>query len=197
MVTITLNGQAVEVAEGSTLLEAATAAGVNIPTLCYLKDLNCIGSCRVCLVEVEGQGLVTACNTAAAEGMMVRTDTPQVAAARRANLQAIMDDHRALCATCVRQDTCALRFLSSTFNVQDADEALPVPEPWDADFPLQRDSSKCIKCMRCVAICDKVQHCGVWDFTGAGPSMKVIVRDRLRVVRPVYHPLPDRRAHRS
>ena len=129
MVTITLNGQAVEVAEGSTLLEAATAAGVNIPTLCYLKDLNCIGSCRVCLVEVEGQGLVTACNTAAAEGMMVRTDTPQVAAARRANLQAIMDDHRALCATCVRQDTCALRFLSSTFNVQDADEALPVPEP--------------------------------------------------------------------
>ena len=181
MVTITLNGQAVEVAEGSTLLEAATAAGVIIPTLCYLKDLNCIGSCRVCLVDVEGQGLVAACNTAAAEGMVVRTDTPQVAAARRANLQAIMDDHRALCATCVRQDTCALRFLSSTFNVQDADEALPVPEPWDADFPLQRDSSKCIKCMRCVAICDKVQHCGVWDFTGVGPSMKVIVRDNLPI----------------
>ena len=176
MVTITLNGQAVEVAEGSTLLEAATAAGVNIPTLCYLKDLNCIGSCRVCLVDVEGQGLVAACNTAAAEGMVVRTDTPQVAAARRANLQAIMDDHRALCATCVRQDTCALRFLSSTFNLQDAGEALPVPEPWDDTFPLQRDSSKCIKCMRCVAICDKVQHCGVWNFTGAGPSMKVIVR---------------------
>ena len=181
MVTITLNGQAVEVAEGSTLLEAATAAGVIIPTLCYLKDLNCIGSCRVCLVDVEGQGLVAACNTAAAEGMVVRTDTPQVAAARRANLQAIMDGHRALCATCVRQDTCALRFLSSTFNVQDADEALPVPEPWDADFPLQRDSSKCIKCMRCVAICDKVQHCGVWDFTGVGPSMKVIVRDNLPI----------------
>ena len=181
MVTITLNGQAVEVAEGSTLLEAATAAGVNIPTLCYLKDLNCIGSCRVCLVDVEGQGLVAACNTAAAEGMVVRTDTPQVAAARRANLQAIMDDHRALCATCVRQDTCALRFLSSTFNLQDAGEALPVPEPWDATFPLQRDSSKCIKCMRCVAICDKVQHCGVWDFTGAGPSTKVIVRDNLPI----------------
>lgn len=181
MVTITLNGQAVEVAEGSTLLEAATAAGVNIPTLCYLKDLNCIGSCRVCLVDVGGQGLVAACNTAAAEGMVVRTDTPQVAAARRANLQAIMDDHRALCATCVRQDTCALRFLSSTFNLQDAGEALPVPEPWDATFPLQRDSSKCVKCMRCVAICDKVQHCGVWDFTGAGPSMKVIVRDNLLI----------------
>lgn len=181
MVAITLNGRAVEVAEGSTLLEAATAAGVNIPTLCYLKDLNCIGSCRVCLVEVEGQGLVAACNTAAAEGMVVRTDTPQVAAARRANLQAVMDGHRALCATCVRQDTCALRDLASRFNLDDADGALPVPEPWDADFPLQRDSSKCIKCMRCVAICDKVQHCGVWDFTGAGPSMKVIVRDSLPI----------------
>ena len=93
MVTITVNGQAVEVSEGSTVLEAAAAAGVRIPTLCYLKDLNCIGSCRVCLVNVEGQGLVASCNTAVREGMAVRTDTPQVAAARRANLQAIMDDH--------------------------------------------------------------------------------------------------------
>ena len=135
----------------------------------------------MCLVDVEGEGLLASCNTAVREGMRVRTDTPQVAAARRANLQAIMDDHRALCATCVRQDTCALRFLSSTFNLQDAREALPVPEPWDATFPLQRDSSKCIKCMRCVAICEKVQHCGVWDFTGAGPSMKVIVRDNLPI----------------
>lgn len=180
MVTITINGRTVEASEGAMVLEAAAAAGVEIPT-CYLKDLNCIGSCRVCLVDVEGEGLLASCNTAVREGMRVRTDTPQVAAARRANLQAIMDDHRALCATCVRQDTCALRFLSSTFNLQDAGEALPVPEPWDATFPLQRDSSKCIKCMRCVAICDKVQHCGVWDFTGAGPSMKVIVRDNLAI----------------
>ena len=181
MVTITINGRTVEASEGTMVLEAAAAAGVEIPTLCYLKDLNCIGSCRVCLVDVEGEGLLASCNTAVREGMRVRTDTPQVAAARRANLQAIMDDHRALCATCVRQDTCALRFLSSTFNLQDAGEALPVPEPWDATFPLQRDSSKCIKCMRCAAICDKVQHCGVWDFTGAGPSMKVIVRDNLPI----------------
>ena len=181
MVTITINGRTVEASEGAMVLEAAAAAGVEIPTLCYLKDLNCIGSCRVCLVDVEGEGLLASCNTAVREGMRVRTDTPQVAAARRANLQAIMDDHRALCATCVRQDTCALRFLSSTFNLQDAREALPVPEPWDATFPLQRDSSKCIKCMRCVAICEKVQHCGVWDFTGAGPSMKVIVRDNLPI----------------
>ena len=148
MVTITINGRTVEASEGAMVLEAAAAAGVEIPTLCYLKDLNCIGSCRVCLVDVEGEGLLASCNTAVREGMRVRTDTPQVAAARRANLQAIMDDHRALCATCVRQDTCALRFLSSTFNLADAPRPLPEPAPWDADFPLQRDSSKCIKCMR-------------------------------------------------
>ena len=181
MVAITLNGRAVEAPEGTTVLEAATAAGVQIPTLCYLKDLNCIGSCRVCLVDVEGEGLVASCNTAVREGMVVRTDTPQVAAARRANLQAIMDGHRALCATCVRQDTCALRDLASTFNLADAPGPLPEPAPWDADFPLQRDSSKCIKCMRCVAICEKVQHCAVWDFTGVGPSTKIIVRDNLPI----------------
>ena len=181
MVAITLNGRAVEAPEGTTVLEAATAAGVQIPTLCYLKDLNCIGSCRVCLVDVEGEGLAASCNTAVREGMVVRTDTPQVAVARRANLQAIMDDHRALCATCVRQDTCALRDLASTFNLADAPGPLPEPAPWDADFPLQRDSSKCIKCMRCVAICEKVQHCAVWDFTGVGPSTKIIVRDNLPI----------------
>ncbi len=181
MVTITVNGQAVEAPEGATVLEAATAAGVRIPTLCYLKDLNCIGSCRACLVDVEGEGLAASCNTAVREGMVVRTDTPQVAVARRANLQAIMDDHRALCATCVRQDTCALRDLASTFNLTDAPGPLPEPAPWDADFPLQRDSSKCIKCMRCVAICEKVQHCAVWDFTGVGPSTKIIVRDNLPI----------------
>lgn len=181
MVAITLNGRAVEAPEGTSVLDAATAAGVTIPTLCYLKDLNCIGSCRVCLVDVEGEGLAASCNTAVREGMRVRTNTPQVAAARRANLQAIMDDHRALCATCVRQDTCALRDLASTFNLTDAPGPLPEPAPWDADFPLQRDSSKCIKCMRCVAICEKVQHCAVWDFTGVGPSTKIIVRDNLPI----------------
>ncbi len=166
MVAITLNGRAVEAPRGRHGAGSGHGGRRANPTLCYLKDLNCIGSCRVCLVDVEGEGLVASCNTAVREGMVVRTDTPQVvAAARRANLQAIMDDHRALCATCVRQDTCALRDLASTFNLTDAPGPLPEPAPWDADFPLQRDSSKCIKCMRCVAICEKVQHCAVWDFT--------------------------------
>ena len=111
MVNLTINGQAVEAHDDATILCAANEAGVEIPTLCWMKDLNIIGSCRVCLVDLEGEGLVTACETPAREGMVVRTDTPAVMAARRAELQALMDDHRAMCATCVRQETCALHGL--------------------------------------------------------------------------------------
>ncbi|NHM16596.1 2Fe-2S iron-sulfur cluster binding domain-containing protein [Eggerthellaceae bacterium zg-887] len=181
MVTITLNGRPVEAPAGTMLVDAAAQAGVNIPTLCYLKGLNCIGSCRVCLVEVEGAGLVASCNTAVQDGMVVRTDTPVVAAARRANLQAVMDGHRAVCAACVRQDTCALRRLAADCNLADPPGPLPEKGAWDEAFPLQRDASKCITCMRCVAVCREVQHCNVWDFTGAGPSMKVVVRDNLPI----------------
>lgn len=181
MANITLNGMSVTASDGKSILDVATEHGVSIPTLCYLKELNCIGSCRVCLVSVEGEGLVAACNTAVKDGMVIRTDTAEVATARRANLQAIMDDHRAVCATCVRQNTCALRRLSQSFDLEDSKEPLPAKGEWNESFPLQRDSSKCIKCMRCIAICDKVQHCSVWDYTGVGPSMKVIVRDGLNI----------------
>lgn len=180
-INITLNGKQITVPEGATLLEAANTQGIDIPTLCYMKDINCIGSCRVCLVDVEGEGMVASCNTPATEGMVVNTDTPAVAAARRANLQAIMDEHRAVCATCVRQASCALRWLSQRFDLSDSTEPLPEKGVWDEQFPLQRDSSKCIKCMRCVAVCEKIQHCNVWDFTGVGPNMKVIVRDNLPI----------------
>lgn len=181
MTNFILNGKTAQADEDATILEAAAANGVDIPTLCYLKKINCIGSCRVCLVDVEDQGLVAACNTPVQEGMVVDTNTPEVAAARRANLQAIMDDHRAVCATCARQNSCALRWLSQSFDLADSPEPLPEKGQWNEEFPLQRDSSKCIKCMRCVAVCDKIQHCNVWDFTGVGPNMKVIVRDNLPI----------------
>jgi NADP-reducing hydrogenase subunit HndD len=181
MVNLTIDGRAIEAHDGATILCAATNAGIDIPTLCWMKKLNVIGSCRVCLVEVEGQGLVAACNTPAQEGMVVHTGTPEVIVARRANLQAIMDGHRAVCATCVRQETCALRDLSSRFNIADSTEPLPIAGVWDETFPLQRDASKCIKCMRCVAECEKVQYCKVWDFTGAGPNMKIVTKEGLPI----------------
>ena len=128
MVNLTINGKSVQGGEQMTLLWAAKAAGVEVPTLCHMTGLNCIGSCRVCMVDVEGEGLVAACNTYVREGMVVRTDTPAVVAGRRQNIQAIMDEHRAECAGCVRQDTCALRKLASEFNVLDSD----VPAPANA-----------------------------------------------------------------
>ncbi|BAK43628.1 [FeFe] hydrogenase, group A [Eggerthella sp. YY7918] len=175
MVNVTINGCAVEAREGMSLLSACEEAGFDVPTLCFMKNVNCIGSCRVCLVEVEGQGMCAACNTSVQEGMVVRTNTLAVTAARRANLTAIMSEHRTLCATCVRQETCALRKLASQFSLADARRELPPKGTWDEEFPLQRDSSKCIKCMRCVAECAKVQQCAVWGFTGAGSNLRVVV----------------------
>ena len=177
MVNITINNQSIQAPIGTKLLEACNMAGVVVPTLCYMAKINEIGSCRVCLVEVEGMGLCAACNTPIQEGMVFHTDTPSVLAARRANLQAIMDKHRNACATCLRQETCALRDLASKFDLADNTSVAPEKGIWDESFPLQRDSSKCITCMRCVAECANVQHCNVWDFTGTGPNMHIIVRD--------------------
>lgn len=181
MVTITIDERPITVPEGSSLLDAATQAGIGIPTLCYLEGLNCVGSCRICLVDVEGQGMVASCNTAAQEGMVVHTNTMKVTNARRENLQEILNEHRTFCATCCRQDSCALRSLSARFDVADNNGKLPEKGDWDESFPLQRDSSKCISCMRCVSICEKIQHCNVWDFAGVGPNAKIIVRGGLPI----------------
>jgi len=179
MVNLTINDITVQVEEGSTILQAAKAAGITIPTLCAMKDINLIGACRVCVVEVEGEErMAAACNTPVAEGMVVRTNTPAVIRARRVNVQMILSEHRSECTTCERMGTCALQKLAADLHI----DRLPFPaEPpafeWDTDFPLIRDASKCIRCMRCVAECSVVQHCGVWDFTGTGAHLRVTVRD--------------------
>ena len=180
MVNLIIDGKEIQVNEGMTLLGAAGKAGVDIPTLCWMKGLNDIASCRVCLVEADGE-LVASCNTPVREGMVVKTASPRVVAARRANLEALMESHRYECATCVRQETCALRELASEFNIGDTGYYLPEKAPWDESFPLIRDASKCIKCMRCVAECAKVQYCSVWEHSGSGPHMNVFVKDGLEI----------------
>ena len=180
MVTLTIDGKELQVNENMTLLGAAGKAGVDIPTLCWMKGLNDIASCRVCLVECDGE-LVASCNTKVREGMVVNTGTPRVVAARRANVETLMEAHRYECGTCVRQETCALRALASGFNIGDTNYYLPEKAPWDESFPLIRDASKCIKCMRCVAECAKVQYCSVWEFSGAGQNMNVYVKDGLTI----------------
>ena len=168
MCKVTIDGAAVEVPEGSTILDAAKLASVDIPTLCYMAKINEIGSCRVCVVEVEGQdGLAAACNTPVFDGMSVRTATPRAISARRQNVKTILAGHRSECTTCKRSGTCALQNLANSLGVADLErDPVFTFEAWDGEFPLQRDATKCIRCMRCVAECAKVQHCSVWEMSG-------------------------------
>lgn len=177
MYKVTIDGIAVSAPKGSTILDAAQLAGVDIPTLCFMKKINEIGSCRVCVVEVEGQeALAAACNTPVFDGMVVRTATPRVIAARRSNVETILATHRSECTTCKRSGTCALQSVANSLSVVDFDRDPEYAfEEWDESFPLQRDATKCIRCMRCVAECAKVQHCAVWEASGPAANRGVRV----------------------
>ena len=175
MVSVTINGVAVSVPAGTTILEAAKSVGVNIPTLCYWKGLNEIGACRVCVVEVEGfDRLLPACSTAVEEGMVIRTDSAKARAARKTNVELILSEHNAHCPTCVRSGNCRLQSIANDLNVGELPYALKIPKKKPASgFPLVRDDSKCIKCMRCVQVCDNVQASHVWDVLNTGAQTTV------------------------
>lgn len=177
MVKITIDDQILEVEENATILEAARLAGVDIPTLCYLKDINEIGACRVCIVEVEGcNKLVASCNTKVAEGMVVRTNTPRVREARRTNVELILSQHNGNCVTCTRSGNCKLQRISNNMYYGHNSYKSEIPKrKWSDTFPLIRDDSKCIKCMRCVQICDKIQTLNVWDVINTGGRTAVSV----------------------
>ncbi len=184
MVSFTLNGKAVQAAQGTTILEAAKAAGVEIPHLCYLKDVNEIGACRLCVVEIEGvQRLAPACETLVTEGMVVRTESPRVLAARKVNLQLILSKHRTSCTTCIRNKNCVLQDLSSQFNLLDIPyDVKPEKNAKDLRCPIVRDASKCVQCMRCVQVCDKIQQVHIWDAVGNGSRSVVDTANRKAVV---------------
>ena len=180
MIGLTINGKKLAVAEDSTILEAAAANGIVIPTLCYLKDVNEVGACRVCVVEVKGTDrLVSSCNTPVAEGMEIETNSPRVLEARKQNLQLILSAHDCNCLTCVRNGNCRLQTLAQNMNLL---ERQPYPvrkakDRWDPQLPIIRTDSRCISCLRCVSICEKVQGMKVWDLLGFGARARVGVRD--------------------
>ncbi len=178
MVKLTIDGIAVEVKDGATILEAAKAAGINIPTLCYLKEINEIAACRVCVVEIKGVSkLAAACNTKATEGMEVLTNSPKVRKARKTNVELILSQHDCNCAFCVRNGNCALQSVSADLGITRMDYNNDYEEfKWDTEFPLIRNASKCIKCMRCVQVCDKVQNLHVWDVTNTGARTTVTTK---------------------
>ena len=177
MVTLTINGQTVQVPAGTTILEAAEKAGIKIPTLCYLKGINEIAACRMCVVEVEGSDrLAAACDTPVEEGLVVHTNTPKVRKARRVNMELLLSQHASYCSTCIRSGNCPLQKLANDLNIHEMPYHVHVAKGYtDTSTPLVRQASKCIKCMRCVQICEKVQTMGIWDLAGTGSRTTVDV----------------------
>ncbi len=165
MVKVKINGIEVEVPAGSTILEAAYKAGIEIPTLCYLKDINEIGACRICVVEVKGaRGLVTACVYPVADGMEVFTNTEKVQKARKLNLELVLSTHNQDCLGCVRSGSCELQKLSKDYGIKDTKKWEGETIDWTVDNSaahMYRDNTKCILCRRCVAACGATQGIGV------------------------------------
>ena len=164
-VTVKINGLEVSAPAGSTILEAARLAGVEIPTLCYLKEINEIGACRMCIVEVKGaRGLVASCVYPVSDGMEVWTNTPKIIESRKKTLQLLLSNHDRKCLSCVRSGNCELQKLCKELGVEDEDyydgERTP-SEIDDSAAHMIRDNSKCILCRRCSAVCEKVQGIGV------------------------------------
>lgn len=183
MVNLTIDGLKVSVSEGTTIMEAAATVGIDIPRLCFLKDINEISACKVCVVEIQGQNrVVTSCTTPVQEGLVVFTNSPKARSIRRTNVEFILSQHDCLCATCVRSGNCSLQKLSNDLGIYDIPfERQVVDTPWNQDFPLIRDSKKCIKCMRCVQICDKVQALHIWDVQNTGSRTTVDVAGNISI----------------
>ena len=177
MVNLTIDGKEICVHEGTTIMKAAASVGIMIPHLCYLEGINEIGACKVCVVEMQGKvKLITACNNPVEEGMVLYTNSPKVRAVRRTNVELILSQHDCSCATCVRSGNCNLQKLANDLGILEVPYEKEVQHnPWNKDFPLIRDSAKCIKCMRCVQICDKVQDLHIWDVQNTGSRTTVDV----------------------
>ena len=171
MVNIKINGQSLKVPKGYTVLQAARSANIDIPTLCYLKDINEIGACRMCVVEVKGaRSLQAACVYPVSEGLEVYTNTPAVRESRRVTLELILSNHDRKCLTCIRNRNCELQKLAEDLNVQDIrfdgeTHKLPLD---DFSPSVVRDPNKCILCRRCVSMCNNIQTVSVINTNERG-----------------------------
>ena len=179
MVNITIDNHTIAVPSGTTIMEAAASIHIPIPKLCYLKDINEIGACRVCVVEIEGQDhLVTSCNNVVEEGMTIYTNSPKVRRNRKHTVEMILSQHDAQCANCVRSGNCTLQTVANDLNIVDSPYKKEICiEEWDTRYPLVRDASKCVKCMRCIQVCDKIQGMHIWDVSGTGARTTVGVSE--------------------
>ncbi len=170
-VKLTINGLQVEVSKNATVLEAARQIGVDIPTLCYMKDINEVGACRVCMVEVEGaRALQASCVLPVREGMIVKTNTKRVRNAVKNTVELILANHNRECLSCYRNKNCELQTLTEELGIEDV-EFMGQKRAYEIDNlspAIVRDSSKCILCGRCVATCKQTQTIGILEFTDRG-----------------------------
>ena len=171
MINIIIDNKEISVPEGTTILQAAKEAGIDIPTLCFLKDINEIGDCRMCIVKVEGRrGFATACIQKVEEGMVIKTHTPEIIEARQVMLDLIISNHDKDCLTCTRAGNCELQDLASKLNIQLIEyKGERKQHPIDNMSPtIVRDPNKCILCRRCVAVCKNIQKVGAIDCGNRG-----------------------------
>ncbi len=170
-VNVKINGLPVSVPAGTTILEAAKAADIEIPTLCWLKGVNCLGDCRVCVVEVKNRrGLVASCVQPAEEGMEISTNTQTVRSSRKTTLELILSSHHKKCLSCVRSSKCELQRLATDYSVNEDRFASEEPryEIDDKSAYVVRDNNKCILCRRCVSACEKIQGIGAIGLIARG-----------------------------
>ena len=175
-VTLIIDNVTVQVPKEYTILEAARTIGVDIPTLCYMKEINEIGACRMCLVEITGaRSLQASCVHPVAEGMVVKTSTKKVREARKSNLELILSNHNRDCLACFRNKNCELQNLSESLNVDNVpfEGKDDLKEIDTSSSSIVRDPNKCILCGRCVAVCSNVQKIGVLSFTKRGYETEV------------------------
>ena len=177
MVNLTIDNVPVSVKENTTIMEAAASIDINIPKLCFLKDLNEIAACRVCVVELKGKDkLITSCNNVCEEGMEIFTNSKKVIRDRIKTVELILSQHDNRCVICAKSGNCSLQKVANDLNILEIPFAVELEkQPWNKNFPLIRDSSKCIKCMRCIQVCDKMQTLSVWDLHGTGARTTVNV----------------------
>ena len=170
MVNLIIDRKPVSVPEGTTILEAARSVNIEIPTLCYLKGVNEIAACRLCMVEIEGYPrLVPSCDNVVAEGMVVHTNSPRAREARRVNMRLLLSQHDTHCTKCTRSGNCKLQKLTNDYNLL-GDHYIKDLKTTEDDFsnPVVRIENRCVRCMRCVQVCDKIQSMNIWDLMGTG-----------------------------
>jgi len=184
-VTLTIDGKEVKAPVGSTVLEAAKLAGIHIPTLCYLKGINEIGACRMCVVDVGARSLQASCMYPVAEGLKVVTNSPEIRESRRVTLELILSSHEKKCLSCVRSRNCELQKLARDLNIQDIrfegkEQSFPID---DLSPSIVRDPNKCVLCRRCVSVCKNVQTVSAIETVDRGYNTIV--------ASPFHMPLKD------